>query len=52
MNIVVERSFDNDYSSLSPCSSLDENLDEFVNIIYKQKKLRLSISTYTRFLQQ
>ena len=38
MNIVVERSSD-DYSSLSSCSSLGENLDEFFNIIYKQKKL-------------
>ena len=39
MNIVVERSSDDDYSSLSSCSSLVENLDEFLNIIYKQKKL-------------
>ena len=28
MNIVVERSSDDDYSSLSSCSSLGENLDE------------------------
>ena len=41
MNIVVERSSDNDYSSLSSCSSLGENLDEFFNTIYKQKKLRV-----------
>ena len=41
MNIVVERSSGNDYSSLSSCSSLGENLDEFFNIIYKQKKLRV-----------
>ena len=41
MNIVVERSSDDDYSSLSSCSSLGENLDEFLNIIYKQKKLRV-----------
>ena len=27
MNIVVERSSDDDYSSLSSCSSLGENLD-------------------------
>ena len=30
-----------DYSSLSSCSSLGENLDEFLNIIYKQKKFRV-----------
>ena len=41
MNIVVERSSDDDYSSLSSCSSLGENLDEFLNIIYKQKKFRV-----------
>ena len=41
MNIVVKRSSDDDYSSLSSCSSLGENLDEFLNIIYKQKKLRV-----------
>ena len=41
MNIVVERSSDNNYSSLSSCSSLGENLDEFLNIIYKQKKFRV-----------
>ena len=41
MNIVVERSSDDDYSSLSSCSSLGENLDEFLNIIYKQKKFRI-----------
>ena len=36
MNIMmVERSSDDDYSSLSSCSSLGENLDEFLNIIYK-----------------
>ena len=40
MNIVVERSSDDDYSSLSSCSSLGENLDEVLNIIYKQKKFR------------
>ena len=31
MNIVVERSSKDDYSSLSSCSSLGENLDEFFN---------------------
>ena len=41
MNIVVERSSDDYYSSLSFCSSLGENLDEFFNTIYKQKKLRV-----------
>ena len=41
MSIVVERSSDDDYSSLSTCSSLGENLDEFLNIIYKQKKFRV-----------
>ena len=41
MTIVVERSSDDDYSSLSSCSSLGENLDEFLNIIYKQKKFRV-----------
>ena len=41
MNIVVERSSDDDYSSLSSCSSLGENLDEFFNIIYKKKKFRV-----------
>ena len=41
MNIVVKRSSDDDYSSLSSCSSLGENLDEFLNIVYKQKKLRV-----------
>ena len=41
MNIVVERSFDDDYSILSSCSSLGENLDEFLNIIYQQKKFRV-----------
>ena len=41
MNIVVERSSDDDYSSLSSCSSLGGNLDEFLNIIYKQKKFRV-----------
>ena len=41
MNIVVAGSSDDDYSSLSPCSSLGENLDEFLNIIYKQKKFRV-----------
>ena len=41
MNIVVERSSDDDYSSLSSCSSLGENLDEVLNIIYKQKKFRV-----------
>ena len=41
MNSVVERSSDDDYSSLSSCSSLGENLDEFLNIIYKQKKFRV-----------
>ena len=41
MNIVVEGSSDDDYSSLSSCSSLGENLDEFLNIIYKQKKFRV-----------
>ena len=40
MNIVVERSSDDEYSSLSSCSSLGENLDEVLNIIYKQKKFR------------
>ena len=48
MNIVVEGSSDDDYSSLSPCSSLGENLDEFLNI----RSSGLSISTHTRFLQQ
>ena len=38
MNIIVQRSSDDDYSSLSSCSSLGENQDEFLNIIYKQKK--------------
>ena len=52
MNIVVERSSDDDYSSLSSCSSLDENLDEFLNIIYNRRSSGLSISTHTRFLQQ
>ena len=37
MNIVVERSSDDDYSSLNSCSSLGENLNEFLNIIYKEK---------------
>ena len=47
MNIVVKRSSDDDYSSLSSCSSLGENLDEFLNIIYKQKKLRvIDFNTY------
>ena len=41
MNIVVEGSSDDDYSSLSSCSSLGENLAEFLNIIYKQKKFRV-----------
>ena len=41
MNIVVERSSDDVYSSLSSCSSLGKNLDEFLNIIYKQKKFRV-----------
>ena len=41
MNIVVEGSSEDDYSSLSSRSSLAENLDEFVNIIYKQKKFRV-----------
>ena len=41
MNIVVGRSSKDDYSSLSSYSSLGENLDEFLNIIYKQKKLRM-----------
>ena len=41
MNIVVEGSSDDDYSSLSPCSSSGEKLGEFLNIIYKQKKLRV-----------
>ena len=41
MNIVVERSSDDGYSSLSSCSSLGENLDEFLNIIYQQKKFRV-----------
>ena len=41
MNIIVERSFDDDYSILSSCSSLGENLDEFLNIIYQQKKFRV-----------
>ena len=36
MNIVLD-----DYSSLNSCSSLGENLDEFLNIIYKQKKFRV-----------
>ena len=40
MNIVVERSSDDDYFSLSSCSSLGENLDEFLNTIYKQQKFR------------
>ena len=41
MNIVVERSSDDDYSSLSSYSSLGENLDDFLNIINKQKKFRV-----------
>ena len=41
MNIVVERSSDDDYSSLSSCSSLGELLDEFFNIIYKKTKPRV-----------
>ena len=41
MNIVVERSSDDDYSSSSSCSSLGGNLDEFLNIIYQQKKFRV-----------
>ena len=41
MNIVVEGSSDDDYSSLNSRSSLGENLDEFLNIIYKQKKFRV-----------
>ena len=41
MNIVLEHSSDDDYSSLNSCSSLGENLDEFLNIIYKQKKFRV-----------
>ena len=41
MNIIVQRSSDDDYSSLSSCSSLGENLEEFFNIIYKQKKFRV-----------
>ena len=41
MNIVVGRSSDDDYPSLSSCSSLGENLDQFSNVIYKQKKFRV-----------
>ena len=41
MNIVVERSSDDDYSSSSSSSSVGENLDEFLNIIYEQKKFRV-----------
>ena len=41
MNIVVERSSDDGYSSSSSSSSSGENLDEFLNIIYEQKKFRV-----------
>ena len=40
MIIIVERSYEDDYSSSSSSSSLGENLDEFLNTIYKQKKFR------------
>ena len=41
MNIVVERSSDDDYSSSSSSSYLGENVDECLNIIYRQKKFRV-----------
>ena len=41
MNIVVERSSDDDHSSLSSFSSLGESLDEFLDIIYNQNNFRV-----------
>ena len=48
MNIVVERSSHDDYSSSSSSSSLCENLDEFLNIFYKQK-IKFRVINFNRY---